>query len=246
MQSDAFSTFNRWLLFIGVLIAGLALAHHYDLIRTLIQSDASYLSAAILAFFFAATLNVGWLSWQLGKEVNKAAQLTQSARQSYSLFESAKGQVHFANDSTESSVAKEHITLLAEKVITCGALTGHEALLDRLDNKLRRGHETGWFIADLLVRLGLLGTVIGFILMLGSLSTVSSIDLQALQQLLTRMTEGMQIALYTTLSGLTAGILLSFQYQLLDQGANRLLADIIELSEVHVLRHLKALREINQ
>jgi biopolymer transport protein ExbB/TolQ len=82
--------------------------------------------------------------------------------------------------------------------------------------------------------------------MLGSLSTVSSIDLQALQQLLTRMTEGMQIALYTTLSGLTAGILLSFQYQLLDQGANRLLADIIELSEVHVLRHLKALREINQ
>ena len=51
MQSDAFSTFNRWLLFIGVIIAGLALAHHYDLISTLIQSDASYLSVAILAFF---------------------------------------------------------------------------------------------------------------------------------------------------------------------------------------------------
>ena len=46
MQSDAFSTFNRWLLFIGVIIAGLALAHHYNLIRTLIQSDASYLSGS--------------------------------------------------------------------------------------------------------------------------------------------------------------------------------------------------------
>jgi hypothetical protein len=52
------------------------------------------------------------------------------------------------------------------------------------------------------------------------------------------MSDGMRIALYTTLTGLIAGMLLGLQYQILDRAADRLLALIIEISEVDLPRHL--------
>jgi biopolymer transport protein ExbB/TolQ len=55
------------------------------------------------------------------------------------------------------------------------------------------------------------------------------------------MSIGMRIALYTTLTGLAAGMLLGFQYRLLDQAVDRLMAEIIELSEVHITAQLRQL-----
>jgi biopolymer transport protein ExbB/TolQ len=83
--------------------------------------------------------------------------------------------------------------------------------------------------------------VIGFIYMLGSISQVTSVDIQALQQLLSNMSGGMRIALYTTLTGLGGGILLGLQYRLLDQAVDRLMAEIIELSEVDITAELRQL-----
>jgi len=238
MFNDNYTTFNRWLLFFGFIVALLFVSYDYGLIEILINNDKSYLSLAIIVFFVISSFYVGYLSYRLGTETRLSIELTKKAKQGDVLFSPLCSVAQIADPDMSPSYAKDHVELLANKVLVSGKMSGHDALLDRLDNKIRRGHETGWFISDLMVRLGLLGTVIGFILMLGSLTTVSSIDLQTLQKLLTQMTAGMQVALYTTLSGLTAGILLSFQYQLLDQGANRLMSDIIELSEVHILRHL--------
>jgi hypothetical protein len=239
IRSEAYSSFNRWLIFAGLMLFGGYLAYQEGLIRALITSDRSYLSLVILLFFVAATLHVGILARRLGVETAITAGLATSARKDDALFEFAEDGILVDREPVSHSYAHEHLAFLAEKCRAFGRIDGQDLLLDRLDNRIRRGHETGWFIADLMVRLGLLGTVIGFIFMLGSISTITTADLQALQQLLSNMSEGMRVALYTTLSGLTAGILLSFQYQLLDQGADRLLSDIIELSEVHAIGHLR-------
>lgn len=239
-HSEAFASFNRWLIFAGLMLFGCYLTYQQGLITALIESDRSYLSLVILLFFAAATLHVGLLARRLGAETAVTARLATSARHNDSLFDiDDDGGILVDNEPASRSYAHEHLAFLAEKCRAFGRIDGQDLLLDRLDNRIRRGHETGWFIADLMVRLGLLGTVIGFIFMLGSISSVTTVDLQALQQLLSNMSEGMRVALYTTLSGLTAGILLSFQYQLLDQGADRLLSDIIELSEVHAIGHLR-------
>lgn len=240
-SSNSHGTFNRWLIFSGLLLFGLYLAYSEGLLGALLDHDRSHLSIVILAFFVAASLHVGMLARRLGRETEITAHLTATAlgdRPLLSLGDdrSIKVDAHPAH----TSFAHEHLAFLAEKYRAFGSISGQDLLLDRLDNRIRRGHETGWFIADLMVRLGLLGTVIGFIFMLGSISNVESIDLEALQQLLGNMSEGMRVALYTTLSGLSAGILLGFQYQMLDQGADRLLADIIELSEVHAIGHLRS------
>lgn len=60
-----------------------------------------------------------------------------------------------------------------------------------------------------MLKLGLLGTVIGFIFMLGSLVDLNSIDINVMQKLLTQMSGGMKVALFTTLTGMSCGVLLN-------------------------------------
>lgn len=91
----------------------------------------------------------------------------------------------------------------------------NENELSILADRLRAPVETGWFLVDLAVRLGLAGTIIGFILIFGSLSGEKIVGEDALRELLVSMSGGMGTALFTTLSGLIAATFLSLQYLLL-------------------------------
>jgi biopolymer transport protein ExbB/TolQ len=240
--SGAYHTFYRWLIFIGLVAFGAFLAFINDLPGQLLRSDNSYLSGIILALFLLASLDAGRRAHQLGKELCIVMRLSQHIRTGGGLFELTEaGDVALIDSRNRASYAHHHLLLLANKTYQHGRLCSQDLLLERLENALGRGHETGWFLADLMIRLGLLGTVIGFIFMLASVAEVSSVDIHALQQLLTNMSSGMRVALYTTLTGLGAGILLGFQYRLLDRAVDRLMAEIIELSEVHVTAHLRRL-----
>ena len=68
------------------------------------------------------------------------------------------------------------------------------------DDQLNR-HALGHFVSELLLKLGLMGTVIGFILMLMPIAEIQTFDPSTLQQLLSSM-GGEWRAFYTTLTGL--------------------------------------------
>ena len=82
------------------------------------------------------------------------------------------------------------------------------------------GH--GWFAADLCLKIGLLGTIVGFILMLSPIRDLTAFDPSNLQNALRSMSGGMAVALYTTLAGLACHLLLRVQYQLLADAMQRL------------------------
>ena len=109
-----------------------------------------------------------------------------------------------------------------------GSETGSHALLEVLDLRLRSQYAFGFIIADLMLKLGILGTVIGFIIMLGSLSNLNSVDITVMQTLLAEMSGGMKVALFTTLTGMLAGILLHIKFNLLDWAVDHLINDIRE------------------
>jgi len=88
-------------------------------------------------------------------------------------------------------------------------------------------HETAWWFAAAAIKLGLMGTVVGFIVMATQIGRVPSYDLAQIQDLLKQMTAGMAIALYTTLVGLVANLWLGLQLLLLDRLADRIAADIL-------------------
>ncbi len=75
-------------------------------------------------------------------------------------------------------------------------------LLRILEDELSNRHALGHMVSDVLLKLGLTGTVVGFILMLLPIGEMKDFDPEKIQPLLSSMSGGMAVALYTTLSGL--------------------------------------------
>lgn len=96
-------------------------------------------------------------------------------------------------------------------------------LLRILEDELSNRHALGHMISDVLLKLGLTGTVVGFILMLLPIGEMKDFDPEKIQPLLSSMSGGMAVALYTTLSGLITSTMLMFQYFLLDSSLSKLI-----------------------
>ena len=192
----------RWLVFFGLLMFGGFTAFSNGLVDQLIRTDQSYLSASFCVCSSSpvwtpdaartgwaenCAVPCGWPHWR--------------ANQSLFIHDAEKGICFLAADDADFTPT---ITCCCWPTRRCisAACAARICCWSDSRNALGRGHETGWFLADLMVRLGLPGMVIGFIFMLGSVAHARAWISHALQQLLTNMSDGMRIALYTTLTGL--------------------------------------------
>ncbi len=81
--------------------------------------------------------------------------------------------------------------------------------------------EVGWFTSDLCLTIGMIGTVIGFIMMLSGFATVDISNAKTIQDLVKALGVGMSTALYTTLVGLVCSICLKIQYFNLNQAIDK-------------------------
>ena len=100
-----------------------------------------------------------------------------------------------------------------------------------LSERARGSHEVGWFVCGAMIKLGLIGTIIGFVSMLSSVGAIETFDISNMQDVLQNMSAGMGVALYTTLTGVTASMTLGLQYLLLDRSADQLVALVVEYGE---------------
>ena len=110
---------------------------------------------------------------------------------------------------------------------------GPEHAAARLSDASHGPHETAWWFAGATIKLGLLGTVVGFIFMVGQLELAKGFDVAQIQAMLAKMTLGMGIALLTTLVGLVANLWLGFQLLLLDRLADRVVGAILDGNGAH-------------
>ena len=90
-----------------------------------------------------------------------------------------------------------------------------------IEDELSNKHSVGYLAVDVLLKLGLTGTVIGFSLLLLPIGEIKDFDPEILQKLLSTMSGGMAVALYTTLTGLVTSMILKFQYFVLDSSLSQ-------------------------
>lgn len=86
-------------------------------------------------------------------------------------------------------------------------------------------------IANALVLLGLIGTVVGFIIALSSVDPSASADSDTIAPVIARLISGMSVALYTTLVGSVLHIWLIVNHRVLTTGTVNLYSAIVELGE---------------
>ena len=88
---------------------------------------------------------------------------------------------------------------------------------------------------DIMLKLGLIGTVIGFIIMLSSLSDITTFDVTLLQGVLTTMGIGMgKCTLYNAVSRFVTGVMVAIQYFNLESGCEELFSVLNQISEVSI------------
>ena len=173
---------------LGVIIFFTYLIFDLGVLNLIIASDQSKISLIILALYYLATAHWYYLSFSLDKEIEG---LNSDDASSSVLLSKLK---YF--DGNDQQKSKNYLSIL--------------------EDELANRHALGYMIVDILLKLGLTGTVIGFILMLLPIGEIKDFDPQIIQQLLSKMSGGMAVALYTTLTGLVTSTLLKLQYFLLD------------------------------
>ena len=116
-------------------------------------------------------------------------------------------------------------------------------LLRSLADRLRGSSGFGAFASDMLMKLGLLGTIIGFIVMLAPIAGLDATDRAMMKSSMGLMSDGMAIAMYTTLAGLVGSILLKVQYYMLDAATARVFSQAVTLTETRVVPALERVHE---
>lgn len=243
MQNTNYKThqsFLGWLIGFSLLVFGLIACWQLGYLDRVLAGDKTGISLAILAAFVLVNGHVMLRAYMLSKERNLAVELSSLlANGKPVVLACSEGELRCCGERIEASFASAHLANLTRKLsihapeTDQGGLQTH--LLAALDRRVRSGQRYGWLIADLMIKLGLIGTVVGFVIMLGSVSLLENFDVSTMQQLLTHMTGGMQVALFTTLTGLVSGLLLGVQYHFLDGQADALITEIEEMSEIYAL-----------
>ncbi len=235
--------FLRWLIFIGALLVGWVVVWDQGWLRALLASDTSHLSLVIIVIFALTCVHAGWIVSRLSRQLNHLRVTRQWLRDTESPgIELVSGQVVIDGQRTvPAGFLSEHIGNLLRKARTDAMRApdnDQSQLLDALSRRIKSPYQIGWVVADLMIKLGLLGTVIGFILMLQAVSQIGEFDITTLRDMLVDMSGGMRVALVTTLTGLVGGILTGLQYHLAERGAEELIAGITEVTEIYVVPHL--------
>ena len=106
-----------------------------------------------------------------------------------------------------------------------------DILINAFESEFEKKISYGVIASDIALKLGLLGTIIGFILMLKPISELNSTSPEDLKIALASMSSGMAVALFTTLTGLIVSTLLRIQFHVLAIWSISLLNDLAFYTE---------------
>ena len=104
------------------------------------------------------------------------------------------------------------------------------------------------YVANMLILLGLIGTVIGFVIAVAGLgdSLAGGENLQRVQGVLGQIVTGMGVALFTTLVGaILGGLWLQLHYQILERAIAGLVVDVIEHADIEIIPELAKVDRTN-
>lgn len=233
-----------WLLTMGLVATAFVVIADSGLLQSLLDTDRSHVSVILMLMYAIGCLHSLRRTWVLSVElerVTSAERLLAADPAALRLDEAGLALAGGAR--VPPGVLTDYVrdVVRAQSRESAGQAEASSASSDLLEacvGRLRGAHEFGWFMIDLMLKVGFLGTLIGFIWMLSSVSEHPTIDATSMQQILRDMSHGMSIALNTTLVSLVTATLLSAPYYLLARGLDELIECVVRLTQVEILPRL--------
>ena len=231
----------RWMVVISLVVFGTVVLSYFGLIQLMMETDRTRLSLLILAIFVITSLHCFVQTLVVSRELSATRRVRDQIVGAAGALQ-MRGDRIIAADGHElqPGVLSRHIANLFRKADLQGGRRLDQTLLLRsLADRLRSREKLGWFVAEALLRLALLGTAVGFILMLVPIAGLTSFDVDTLRSALAGMSSGMAIALNVTVTGIATALVLKLEYYFLDEDIAELFHQITEITEVYVVSALE-------
>lgn len=238
----AFDAIMRWILFAALMCLSTVVLWDYGLLNYLFSADTSRISVVIAALFLAFSVHALWiLLWMSGeyRQALIAADVLSQGRGALTVTDA--GISGLADRLTPGGLVA---TTLRDLSRTLRQTDGdRQLLLQSFGASLRRRTKVGSYGTDLLYKLGMLGTMIGFVIMLNSMGDMKNFDVETLRAALQRMIGGMAVSLLTTIAGLVGGILLRIEYNFAEALATDIMQTMVKMTEISLVARLKSSAE---
>ena len=189
------------------------------------ESDASYLSLVMAALFVIFWIVSAYHIVVINREI-----------------------VRFETRQPEG-IAYEYFNKIRAKSIKLdGGLVDQFMLAGALRVRLMMPIHILHYVANMLILLGLIGTVVGFVIAVAGLgdSLAGGENLQRVQGVLGQIVTGMGVALFTTLVGaILGGLWLQLHYQILERAIAGLVVDVVEHADIEIIPELAKVNSTN-
>ncbi len=228
-----------WMIFTGLSVFAAVVLWRYGYFRLMVSSDRTYISSVIAVLYVATCGHCFWRTRAIAREAD-------AAKRCRAVLIGPDGPRALDGGARllPPGLVTDHIRSLITKAETQGQGRLDQTLLLRtLADRLRGSNGFGGFASDTLMKLGLLGTIIGFIIMLAPIAGLDVNDKLAMKSSMGLMSDGMAVAMYTTLAGLVGSILVRIQYYMLDAATQGVFSDAVNLTETRVTPHLERMLE---
>ena len=174
----------RSLLLLILIIFGIWILDERGLLAIILEGDKSQISKVIAGLWIISSIYWLYLSKTISDERN----------------------------SFENMEFKNKKLLVSKFFYSLKKKEDKDVLINAFESEFEKKISYGLVASDVALKLGLLGTIIGFILMLKPIADLNSTSPEDLKMALSSMSSGMAVALYTTLTGLIVSTLLRIQF----------------------------------
>lgn len=202
-REDPYS-YRLLLRFAAINLGGLAMvagAWYEGLLDILFTADTTGLVRLIVALFVAGLIWCGVRIVETSREINEARRPLPSATSEAGRF---VGLMRTARPESRQAI--------------------EAALKHRLAARLTPVRHA----ASMLVMLGLVGTVVGFVIALSGVDPEAASDVSAVAPMVSTLIDGLGVALHTTLVGSILNLWLMLDYRILESGMLRVFTDLLE------------------
>jgi len=225
-RSGAFDAVLKWVLLMALIAVAAVVSYDYGLLTYLFSADKSKITVLIAVLYVGFSGHCLWILVELAREYRRALQIKEALARSSKAPELPAGRMMIDRYMADVIRSREHPSEVEGNA---------HLLMMSLGASLRRRTKIGTYGTDLLYKLGMLGTMVGFVMMLNSMGDLSNFDVDTLRGALQQMIAGMAVSLLTTIAGLIGGILLRLEYNIAEALVTDISQTAVSFTEVSLL-----------
>lgn len=225
-RDGAYDAVLKWVLLMALIVMGAVVSYDYGLLTYLFEADRSRITVLIAVLYVAFSGHCLWILVELAREYRRALQIKATLASATRMPDLPRGGGLIDRYVSDVIQSREHPSEVEGNA---------HLLMMSLGASFRRRTKIGSYGTDLLYKLGMLGTMVGFVMMLNSMGDLSNFDVDTLRGALQKMIAGMAVSLLTTIAGLIGGILLRLEYNIADALVTDISQTAVSFTEVSLL-----------